>query len=246
MARSFRVVTGIAPIALCFSACGGGGSISNHPRGGAGINGFVFKGPVSNGKVTAYKMDDAFRRGDALVSADTDGNGAFNLSLPAYSGHLLLVANSGTYTEEAIGVSAALDGSEMDAVIPSYAPGTTIDGVLISPVSHLVVVLANFWVQHEGKSVRNAAEEAWVRLNTHFGDLDWRIVRPTDFNTAGPGVQIGDTGRAGLLLGALSQQTLSIATRAGVTPGSGFKTVELMSAIADDLRADGFFDGIGT
>src|SRR5215472_8277933 len=150
MGRCFRVVTGITPIALCLLACGGGGSISNHPRGEAGVNGFVFKGPVSNGKVTAYKMDEAFQRGDALVSADTDGNGAFNLSLPAYSGHLLLVANSGAYTEEAMGLSATLDGSEMDAVIPSYAPGTTVDGVLLSPVSHLVFVLAKFWVQHEG------------------------------------------------------------------------------------------------
>jgi hypothetical protein len=38
-------------------------------------------------------------------------------------------------------------------------------------------------------------------------------------------------------------QALSIASRAGVTPGSGFKTAELINALADDLRADGYFDG---
>src|SRR5216683_162243 len=102
MARHFHpIAVGGSATLLAFALIGcGGGSIGdlNNRRSGSSLNGFVFKGPVSNARVTAYKMDDAFRRGEALGSADTDGNGAFSLSLPPYTGHVLLVASSGTYT----------------------------------------------------------------------------------------------------------------------------------------------------
>jgi len=243
---AFRFVALLFPI-LLLSGCGGGGSIDDSGRlRTPSVSGFVFKGPVSSGKISVYKLDDTFRRGNLLALANTDDSGAFSLSLPPYSGHLLLVASSGNYTEEALGVGAKLDGAELQAVIPNYRPGTTLDGTLVTPVSHLAAALAGFWTDHESKTVQTSMEEAWVRLNNHFGRLDWRTVKPTDFNRVDRGVQLtSDADRAGLLLAALSQHALNIATRAGVTPGSGFSTMDFINGLAADLRADGFFDGIG-
>src|SRR6185436_722639 len=101
----------------------------------------------------------------------------------------------------------------------------------------------------DGKPVADASDEAWMRLNNHFGalvggGLDWRRVSPADFTSPGAG-RLDGAGRAGLILAGLSMEARIYAERAGLTPGAGVTSLSLVQALYDDVRADGFFDGVG-
>ena len=232
--------------------CGGGQPVT--PRGDAGtstLSGLVVKGAVSNATVTAYAVTSTGERATALATATTDASGAFTLAeLPSYNGPLLLVATGGSYPEEAVAsATVRLESQELTHLIGNYSSGASLQGLAVTPVSHLAAGLATHWVQAEHKSVSDAADEAWLHLSNHFGGLlggglDWRTVAPADFTAAGTG-QLDAAGKAGLLLAALSMEARGMAEHAGLTPGASLSSLSLVQALYQDVRADGFFDGVG-
>lgn len=240
-----RVWAAVLGMGLCLGCGGGSVSSTQSSRGTGGVSGVVVKGPVANGKVTAYRLGADFRRGAALASTNTQEGGTFSMSLPSYNGHLLLVASSGAYVDEATGLPARLDGRELLAVLPSYRAGTEATGASINAVTHWVAELASFYVTKSKVPLDDAIADARSRLHTHFGNLDWSRVAPTDFNTAAGATLAGEPERAGLVNAALSQQALGIALTAGFTPGGTINALTLISALGEDLAADGYFDGIG-
>jgi len=181
------------------------------------------------------------QRGELLATAPTDDFGSFSVSLPAYSGHILLVANGGTYSEEAVGTATRLDGFELTAIVPDYQALSTVSGILLTPVSHWAAGLTAHYVKDERQSFASAYNEAWQHLNVHFGSFDWRQIAPSDLTDGG--VAYDKAGKAGLLLSALSMQARSIAERAGQTPGSAVTAISLTKALYDDISFDGYFDG---
>ncbi len=247
MSRQWTVGVGVAALGaiLCLGCGGGSVSSTQGSTGTGGISGVVVKGPIANGKVTAYRLGSDFRRGEALASTITQEGGAFSLSLPSYNGHLLVVVSSGSYVDEATGLPARLDGQELTAVVTGYRAGTETTGTSINAVSHWVAQLASFYISKSKAPLEGAVADARSRLHAHFGNLDWSRVVPTDFNTAGGATLAGDAERAGLLNAALSQQALGIALTAGFTPGGTINALTLISALGDDLAADGYFDGVG-
>ncbi len=68
MGSGYRRIVVLGFVALLFqisllSGCGGGGIIDDSGRARApSVSGFVFKGPVSSGKLSVYKLDDVFLR----------------------------------------------------------------------------------------------------------------------------------------------------------------------------------------
>src|SRR5712691_533355 len=133
----------IVAVAALLGACGGGhapvGPVAPPTPGKSYV---VWA--VSNGTVTAYRFDGG-TRGSAVGTAQTDKAGAFELHLNApATGPLLVVVSSGSYTEPATGTPVLVDGYELCAPVPAKvrAAGDTIAGLLVSPVSHLVVQLA--------------------------------------------------------------------------------------------------------
>jgi len=233
------------------SRCGGGQPTPYDPdASGGSISGVVVKGRVAGATVTAYGLDSVGGRKVTLGSAVTDELGAFKLGLPSYNGPLLLVATGGAYPEEAVAnATIRLESSELTYLVSDYQSNTALTAVAVTPVSHLAAGLALRWVEADGKPVADAGDEAWMRLNNHFGalvggGLDWRRVAPADFTNSGAG-QLDGAGRAGLILAGLSMEARTYSERAGLTPGAGVTSLSLVQALYDDVRADGFFDGLG-
>jgi hypothetical protein len=93
----------------------------------------------------------------------------------------------------------------------------------------------------------SALVDALAHLNAHFGngpgiapDLDWQTFVPGPLSP-----QFTASDRASFILGGLSQLALDISLEAGVSPGGKVNALSLVDALADDLEADGFFDGHG-
>jgi hypothetical protein len=165
------------------------------------------------------------------------------MRLPAYSGHILLVANGGGYVEEAVGTSSSVDSFELTAIVSDYQALSAASGILVTPVSHWAAGLALHYAREEGQSFQSAYSEAWLHLNLHFGNFDWRQISPSDVTDGGVGYDAA--GKAGLLLSALSMQARSIAERAGQTAGGSVTAISLTRALYDDISYDGYFDGQG-
>ena len=232
-------------LAATLFACSGRLSVPNASADAGQLVGMVIKGPVKFAKVTAYKADEAGTRGETLGTTMTDGTGAFSLSLPIYSGNILVAATDGQYSEEALGQPAKLNG-ELTALLPGVDTLASNPPVYVTPVSLWATSLASFWAGSQHQKLPDAVTTAYLHLNSALGNLDWRTVQPTDMNAATKGsVQVAsDADRAGLILAALSQEALDIANRAGVTAGVGLTTMDLVSSLALDA-ADGVFDGVG-
>ena len=104
----------LATVRRCFAstllsvvACSATGPVDVPQQGTAdagpfALSGYVLKAPVSGASVTAYKLDAALTRGDALGTSTTTDDGFYGLTLPPYNGDVLLVATGGTYAEEAL------------------------------------------------------------------------------------------------------------------------------------------------
>src|SRR5712692_10406411 len=244
MARHFSLVAVVAVVValgLGLVKCGGGREVTLRDGAAGSISGIVIKGPVSRGLVSAYRLDAQMHRGTLLATAPTDEAGKFSIALPAYAGHVLLVANGGSYSEEAVGTATRLDGFELTAVVPDYQALSSASGIVITPISHWAAGLAGHYIKDEGQSFASANNEAWQHLNAHFGNFDWRQASPTDLTDGG--VPYDTAGKAGLLLAALSMHARSISERAGQTPGSAVTAITLTKALYEDVSFDGYFDG---
>jgi hypothetical protein len=229
-----------------FAACGGGRAVTSTASADGGVTGVVFvAGPVSGATVTAYALGDDASRGEALATATTDSTGAFALAMPTYSGHLLVASTGGSFPDPATGITVQVGGNELAATVVDFGPSSQAI-VVVTPVSHLATALAGFHLKAGAPSIETALANAWTHLDSHFGGVSFADVIPTDLASAADGgVELTDASKAAVLLAFLSQEASDIAERAAVTPGATFSCVDLSLALADDLAADGFFDGIG-
>ena len=110
--------------------------------------------------------------------------------------------------------------------------------------------LARFHVKSSNEDPHSALVDAFGHLNAHFGNgpgispaLDWQTFVPGP--DTGGGLQLTPADRANLVLAGLSQLALNASLEAGLSSGGKVNALSLVSALADDLEADGVFDGIG-
>ena len=203
---------------------------------------------INAGTATAYEVDGTGGRGASVALAQTNKDGAFNLTLSATtSSALLVVVTGGSYIEPATGTSIRLGpGDELTALLPTRVrvAGDQLEPMVVSPISHLAAVLTVLFMHSQGLSVDQAMEKAWSHLNAHFGAIDWRTVTPLDL-TISTSAQLDGAARAGLLLGSLSQQAMDIAVNHHLTPGGEVNSLTLLQALAQDLTAEGLFNGLG-
>lgn len=254
--------TGAVVLAALLAVQCGGGEPPIHlgpgkADGGVDITGYAVKGPIAGGVVTAYRLNADLSRGEALATSTTDASGFFGLSLPAFSGDILLVVNGGTYVEEALvdgdaGVSGPALTVNVDfiGIVLGHQAGQP-STANITPISHLAYSLAQYHVRTLGEPLGTAVTDAFTHLGSHFGnvpgvatDLDWQTVVPMPLG-AEAGAQLTAAQRAGLVLAGLSQVAASISTRAAISPGGPVNALSLLTALAEDVEADGIFDGLG-
>lgn len=226
-------------------ACPGRPPVEPPPADLGVVAGRVFKGVVKEAAVTVYRFD-GLKRGAVAGTAATDADGAFRVPVGTSTGPLLVVAVGGSYVDEATGVTVQAGSAELTALVPVFELETKLEQLRITPVSHLAATLALFWAEAESRTLVDADAEAWTRLNRHFGNLDWRSVTPRDATASMGATLADDAAKAGVLLGALSMQARLVSESAGLTPGGRVNPSTVVSALADDLNADGFLDGVGT
>ncbi len=220
------------------------------------LSGYVLKGPVSGATVTASKLRGDLTPGDTLATATTDDSGFFGLTLPPYNGDILLVATGGSYAEEALPLDD--DSKPRRLTLDRELLGVALDvhtgqpaTANLTPISLLAVHLARFHVASRHEDAHSALVDAFTHLNAHFGNgpgvtpvLDWQTFVPAAPED-GSGVQLIPADRANLILAGLSQLALDVSVEAGLSPGGKVNGLSLVSALGDDLEADGVFDGIG-
>src|SRR5919109_699213 len=240
----------VLAFALAVGACGGGPglSASSPAKNGSGSSSTAYM--VPSGTVTAYRLDSSAQRGPSVGTAITDGNGMFQLKLTEpTTGPLLIVVSAGTYVEPATGTPVNLSGGELTAMAPSQVrvSGDVIDGVVISPISHLVAQLAARYVRSGGTSIDAALRQAADVLNSHFGGIDWQALGtiPDLTNQKVGVVQINNETKAAIILAGLSMEARNLSAVRGLTPGGALNSFTLVTALADDLGYDGYFDGVG-
>jgi hypothetical protein len=256
-----RATAMVAAAVVAATGCGTAPPIhvlpSQADAGAFDLSGYAVKGPISGATVTAYKLLPDLRRGDALVSTTTDDAGFFGLTLPAYNGDLILVATGGTYVEEAL--PRTTDNEPKRLSVDVDFVGLAIDyrtnqpaTANITPISHLAYHLARYHVRNQHEPAAQAVADAFAHLGMHFGnvpgsatDLEWRTVTPANL-ADGTGAQLTAAQRASVVLAGLSQLALNISVRAGLSPGGKVNALSLLTALADDLEADGAFDGLGS
>ncbi len=101
------------------------------------VSGSVFNGMMSNATVMAYAVSNG-AMGAQLASGSTNTMGGFNLSLGAYAGPVMLKMTAGTYENLATGTTMSLSaGDVMTAVIPTIASGTTVTGIVMTPLTSM-------------------------------------------------------------------------------------------------------------
>jgi hypothetical protein len=250
-ARSSVSITALFLVTSCRSGALLDPSIAPSDAGPFSISGYVLKGPVSGATVTAHKLHPDLSSGDALAGARTDESGLFGLTLPPYNGDVLLVATGGTYAEEALPPDD--EGKSPRLTLDRELLGVAIDVrtgqpavANVTPASHWAVHLARFHAAH-GVEGHSALVDAFAHLNAHFGngpgtspELDWETFVPGALTS-----QLTAPDRAALILAGLSQLALDLSLEAGVSSGGKVNALSLVDALADDLEADGLFDGRG-
>ena len=238
-----RDIIAATAVALVLSACGGGSGAKPNTAGSDGeISGLVVKGRVGGATITAYRLDANMVRGSTLASGSAAADGTFKFAIPAYNGHVEIVATSGTYTEESVGIAVQLT-RDLSFVLPNYQSGTKAS-VTVSPISTIARAFQKAEMAR-GYSFTDANSNAWTHLNAHFGALDWRNVVPTDLTPADPiTVTMSSETKAALILAGLSQAAKQMAQDSGLSPA----TAVTASTLAGDESADaqdGTLDGNG-
>jgi hypothetical protein len=129
--------------------CGGGSGSSGTGSGGGGtpsvngiMSGTAIKGPVSNGMVIAFSIDNG-TMGRQLGTGQTDAQGNFSISIGDYSGPVLLQMADGDYMDEATGSMMSMQPTDvMTAAIPFMAAGSTMSGIQITPLTSMAQSMA--------------------------------------------------------------------------------------------------------
>ncbi len=150
--KNFSGVVSLAIITVSLMTlfgCGGGSGSSTTTsglqdgQGGQGmLGGAAVKGPVSGATVTAYGIMSGMT-GTQIASAMTDSQGHFTMTIGNYSGPMMLMMSGGTYTDEATGVTMAMEaGDVMSAAVPSVSSGATITGIQMTPLTSMAQIMA--------------------------------------------------------------------------------------------------------
>jgi len=198
--------------ALVMGACGGGGGGTAET---VSLSGSVYAGPAETSSVLLRELAGAVVAGPVTTSAD----GSFSMEVPgtAFAQDLVFEASGGTFTDEAIGTTAAAGR------LAAFAQGSTLHNGSAVHLTAGSTVVANL-VDHQGKS-RYAAEHSFALA---FGYIPDPRVEPVNISTADDASRL-----SALRAGAFSHLTTSL----GLTPDLQFDLLETLGTdLAEDIQ----------
>lgn len=201
------------------SSCGGGGTntASQEPVATA-IYGIASKGPVQNGDVTVWKLNEDGTKGEVLKEGVvTSSDGSYVAEIGKYNGNIMVEVTGGTYQDEATGTTTSLS-------IPLRAALTGARGnitLAVTPLTELAVRKAG------DKLTKTAIEDANALVGLMAGGISVSGTNPIDVSK-GWGRRVDDN-QYGLMLAAFSQMSLK----------KGWTLDRVIEYIKDDLADDG-------
>ena len=250
----------ITILVMAVAGCGGGGSGGGSslppPAPQTTISGLVFASDTfTSGVVNAYDFSSGVKAG-LIASTSISGTGAYNLSVPASSGAILIEAGSGCYTDKAIPwvtangqypsvqntimASVCSTTPVLSAVVLVPASATALVAA-VTPYTHAAVGLAEYEIR-TGSSAAFAFGDANTRLSQWVGAdiLNTLPIAPVRTTTLSSATLYGS------LLSGIPSWLFNKAKTAPAVFGSGtLTTLAFADAMKSDLAQDGVLNGVG-
>lgn len=204
-------------VPACTQGLLGGGSVL---RGGVYVD-----GPVADATVAAlaWQADGSLRLLDKGRSAPRSGE--YDIDVGHFTGPLLLQAQGGE-----------LDG-KLQALVWVPPMGQRQQRMTITPVTHLQAAYARYWLSR-GVSIAQAIERSASIFAQQFGGVAHAHVVPTFTGATDPQ-------KAGRLDPARTAGLVGQGLRQLAARHVGVRVGPLLAALAEDVEADGRFDGFG-
>ncbi|MCC6812311.1 MAG: hypothetical protein IT381_33120 [Deltaproteobacteria bacterium] len=204
--------------------------------------------PIVGANIRITRLDS--NPGELIGTAVTDDTGAFDIELADTEG-AVLVELLGTSEGKTLDPVSRRDLSlsltdRFAAVITKLKLGESRNGVVISPWSTLIAARVQWDVAYNHRSFDEALEGTMALFVQHFGDRAFLDSSAPLDPTAGPTNGLSTNALHGFITTALAAMGIDLSRRLQLTPSGLVTTISMTQWLADDLRADGAFNGVGT
>lgn len=175
----------------------------NAPATKSTISGTVFNGKMESATVAAFAINGG-AMGAQIAATTTDAQGDFTMSMGSYSGPVMLRASGGRYIDEATGSAMTMGAADaMTTVITTMASGSTMSGVMITPLTSMAQLRAQ--TMSGGMTDANIVA-ANAAVGSYFMAGDILHVHPMDPLSAGSAATAStDAKHYGMVVAAMSQ-----------------------------------------
>lgn len=199
------------------SCSGGGGAGNSASEPLARLSGVVSAGPVSNATVSVHTLNPDSRIGALIATTTTDTDGSFILQMPPQSNPVILVAEAGSYKEEASGDTVDLGMAQLRAVLSSTRSNQEVG---ITPLSEIATQHALAAIETNGTaSLSQIINASNSLVATGFGLSDITIP-PANPNSQASSASSKQAAQYALVLAGISKMAQSAATATGATVNS--------------------------
>ena len=228
---------------LCLFAC----RPAPRPDGAPHLAGkAVLVAPIVGASIKVSRLDG--NAGEVIGTTTTDENGNFELELRETEGTViveLLGSSQGSTKDPLTQKELTLSLTDRFAVIvPGLKLGESREGIIVSPWSTMMAARAQWDVETNGRLFPDALAATEALFSAHFGDRAFFDSMPLDPTTPTNGLSTGAL--HGFVTTALSAMGVDLSHRLLLTTSGLISTISLTQWLADDLRADGVFNGVGT
>ncbi|MCC6811257.1 MAG: hypothetical protein IT381_27755 [Deltaproteobacteria bacterium] len=229
-------------VLLCLFAC----RPPPRPDGAPHLAGkAVLVAPIVGATIKVSRLDGNV--GEVIGATTTDENGDFDLELRETEGTViveLLGASQGSTKDPLTQKELTLSLTDrFAAIVTGLKLGDSREGIVVSPWSTLIAARAQWDVESNKRSFADALSDANALFATHFGERSFFDSVPLDPTAPTNGLSTGAL--HGFVTTALSAMGADLSHRLLLTTSGLISTISLTQWLADDLRADGVFNGAG-
>jgi hypothetical protein len=207
----------------------------------------VLVAPITGAQIRVVRLD--VNAGEVVGTTTTDEEGNFTVELRETEGTVLvelLGAGQGSTADPLTDKPLSLSLTDrFSAIVPDLILGESREGIVVSPWSTLIAARVQWDVATNPRPYADALGATTQLFTHHFGErafLDSLPLSPT----AGPTNGLSTSALHGFATTSLSAVGVDLSRRLMLTPSGLINTISLTQWLADDLRADGAFNGSGT
>jgi hypothetical protein len=225
-----------AVLILLLGAC----SMFDTPDEEMTISGAAVKGPISNGTVTAYKLNEDGTRGDILDTTETNDDGSFQLRIKKeFADSAEIVVTNGMYLDEATGEEVSMGTNEFAACVAGFSEN---DNVAVTPITTMAVERVRSRMAGSGSgsggNIETVIEESNDEIAETFGldGVDITTTIPADLSDSDSQNKSRVQQQYGAVLAGFCQA-------AQTQNRTAEEVIDLVMDMAEDLE-DGEIDGV--